>query len=587
MKKVLSGNEAVARGAWEAGCHFAAAYPGTPSTEILENIAKYEEIDSQWSVNEKVAFEAACGASIGGARSLCAQKHVGLNVAADPLFTMAYLGVSGGFVIISADDPGMHSSQNEQDNRHYARSAKIPLLEPSDSQEAKDFVKEAFRISEEFNTPVLIRMTTRICHSKSVVECVDREVIDLKSFEHDHRFLCLPSVARKLHVKVEDRSERLRDYACDFAANTVEYGDRSVGIITSGIAYQYAKEVYPEASFLKLSLSWPQPEKLIQSFAKEVDRLLVIEENEAFIEEQVKAHGIACEGKKYFSLLGELSPEKVQDGLAEAIPEKVKKAEFLEISGEAPAERPPVLCPGCPHRGTFRALAKLKVFVTGDIGCYTLGAMPPLGSLNTCLCMGGGVTVCEGIEKARNNPSEVVGMVGDSTFVHSGVTGLIDMVYNKCLSTIIIVDNHITGMTGHQQNPSTGVTLRGEKTHQLDIEALCKAIGVKHVRVVDPYDLKATEDTLREEIKREELSVVITRHPCALIEKGREIEEFVHWNEDKCVACGMCLKIGCPAMERHGKKNKQPKINMSLCYHCGMCAQMCKPGALTMKKKED
>ena len=360
MKKVLSGNEAIARGAWEAGCHFAAAYPGTPSTEILENVAHYEDIDSQWSVNEKVAFEAACGASIGGARALCAQKHVGLNVAADPLFTMAYLGVSGGFVIITADDPGMHSSQNEQDNRHYARAAKLPLLEPSDSQEAKDLVKKGFELSEKFNTPVLVRVTTRICHSKSVVECLDREAVELKPFENNHRFLCLPSVARKLHVTVEERSEKLKEYAATFPWNKVEYNDTSVGIVTSGISYNYAKEVFPEASFLKLTLSWPQPEKLIREFAEKVDRLIVVEENEPFIEDQIKAMGIACEGKKYFSLLGELTPELVQEGFAKALPEKVKKPEYRVVEGEAPAERPPVLCPGCLTSWNFPSLGKVE-----------------------------------------------------------------------------------------------------------------------------------------------------------------------------------------------------------------------------------
>ena len=588
MKKVLSGNEAIARGAWEAGCHFAAAYPGTPSTEILENVAHYKEINSQWSVNEKVAFEAACGASIGGARALCAQKHVGLNVAADPLFTMSYLGVHGGFVIITADDPGMHSSQNEQDNRHYARAAKLPLLEPADSQEAKDMVIEGFKISEKFNTPVLIRVTTRICHSKSVVECFDREEIEVKKFEKNQRFLCLPSAARKLHVKVEQRSLDIAEYGNSYKWNKAEYNDTSVGIITSGISYNYTKEVMPDASFLKLTLSWPQPEKLIREFADKVDKILIIEENEPFIENQVKALGITCEGKKYFDIKGELSPERIQEGLSVALPERIQKPEMVEIpEGIEPAVRPPVLCPGCPHRGVFRALGKLKVFVSGDIGCYTLGAFAPLNALHSCLCMGGGVTVAEGIEKAQGNHTKVVGMVGDSTFVHSGITGLIDMVYNKSKGTIIIVDNSITAMTGHQQNPTTAKTLQMEETHQLDIEAVCKAVGVKHVKVVDPFDLKATEDVLKEEINRGELSVVITRRPCILILKDRVPEKYLKWDNEACKACGMCLKIGCPAMEKQPDNEKQPKINMALCVHCGMCAQMCKFDSLTMNKKED
>jgi len=586
MKKVLSGNEAVARGAWEAGCHFAAAYPGTPSTEILENCAKYEEIDSQWSVNEKVAFEVATGASFGGARALVAQKHVGLNVAADPMFTMAYLGVSGGFVAITADDPGMHSSQNEQDNRHYARAAKIPLLEPSDSQEAKDLVGIGFELSEKFNTPVLMRMTTRICHGKSVVECKDRTEVELRPFEHNARFLCLPNIARKLHVKVEERTKELAKYAASFPMNRVEYNDTSVGILSSGIAYQYAREVFPEASFLKLTLSWPLPEDLVRGFAEKVDKVIVIEEGDPFMENQLKALGLACEGAKHFGVLGELSPEKVQAGLAKALPDRVKPPAEHVIEGEAAAMRPPVLCPGCPHRGVFRVLGKLKVFVTGDIGCYTLGALPPLNALHTCVCMGGGITVCEGIEKARHNSTKIVGVVGDSTFIHSGMTGLVDMVYNGSSATIIILDNAITAMTGHQQNPSTGITLTGKKTHKFNIEAMCRACGVAHVHVIDPYDFALTEKVIREEVNRKELSVVITRRPCILIDKERKIEAKLVWHEDKCKACGMCLKIGCPAMDKQAANPKQPMINAPLCVHCGQCAQMCKFDALVMEKED-
>jgi indolepyruvate ferredoxin oxidoreductase alpha subunit len=449
-------------------------------------------------------------------------------------------------------------------------------------------VIEGFKLSEKFNTPVLIRVTTRVCHSKSVVECFDRKEIELKKFENNQRFLCLPSVARKLHVQVEKRSLDIAEYGNSYKWNKAEYNDTSIGIITSGISYNYAREVFPEASVLKLTLSWPMPEKLIREFAAKVDRIIVIEENEPFIEDQVKAMGITCEGKKYFSLLGELSPEVVQEGLAAALPKRVSKPEFVTIpEGVEPAVRPPVLCPGCPHRGTFRALGKLKVFVSGDIGCYTLGAFAPLSALHSCLCMGGGVTVAEGIEKARGNHDKVVGMVGDSTFVHSGITGLIDMVYNKSKGTLIIVDNSITAMTGHQQNPTTGKTLRMEDTAKLDIEAMCRACGVKHVRVVDPYDLKATEDVLKEEINRGELSVVITRRPCILILKDRIPETFLSWDSEACKACGMCLKIGCPAMEKQADNDKQPKINMSLCVHCGMCAQMCKFNALTMNRKED
>ncbi len=584
MKKVLSGNEAVARGAYEAGVTFAAAYPGTPSTEILENCALYDEIDAQWSSNEKVAVEAAVGAAYGGARTLTAMKHVGLNVAADPFFTVSYTGITAGLVVVSADDPSMHSSQNEQDNRYYAMHAKMPCLEPSDSREAKEAVIKGMELSEKFDTPILLRMTTRLCHSKGVVELADRitpprREPDIKS----GRFLVLPNFARKLHSKVEKRTVELRRFGREFEMNTAEYLDTEYGVITSGVTYQYVKEVAPQLSVLKLTMTWPLPDELVREFVSKVKNVVVVEELDPFLEMQIKLAGMQVEGKRYFPIEGELNPDVVRKGLAEAFPSKVSMIVEKPLRTEVPV-RPPVLCPGCPHRGLFYVLSKLKATVTGDIGCYTLGAYEPLKALHTCVCMGGGFTTAEGLEKAGLDPSTVVGVLGDSTFFHSGITGLIDIVYNKGTVTVCVLDNSITAMTGHQQHPGTGATLKGEKTKAVDIKELCRACGVEKVDVVDPFELDRLEKVLKDHMASREPSVVITKRPCVLIEKKKPQEKLV-FDEDRCVACGMCFRIGCPALEVETREDgkKIPSVNYAICVHCGLCTKLCRPGALSMK----
>lgn len=567
MQAVLSGNEAVARGAYENGVGFASAYPGTPSTEILENIKHIKEIDAQWSPNEKVALEVAIGASVGGVRTLCAMKHVGVNVAADPLFTFAYTGVNGGFVLISAEDPGMHSSQNEQDNRQLARAAKIPVLEPSDSQESKDFVGYALEISEKFDTPVMIRMTTRVSHSKSVVRLNERTE-NRKAYQRaTHKFISLPSNARRLRVSVEERLEKLRLFGETFVGNKMEIGDRRVGIVTSGIAYQYAKEVMPNASFLKIGLSYPLPEKLIREFAGKVDRLYVVEELDSFIEEQIRNLGIEVMGKDVIPGMGELNPDILRKAL---------KHEERETQAEDLPVRIPVLCPGCGHRALFYTLKKLKISSTGDIGCYTLGAYAPLESIDTCFCMGASIPVALGLEKANGKDfaRKWVAVLGDSTFIHSGITGLIDVVYNKGTTTVCILDNSITAMTGHQDNPATGKTLKGEPTHSLNIEKLVEAVGIKHIRSVDPNNLPELEKVLLEETAREEPSVIIVRRPCVLAAKTQKAP--FHVEEDKCKKCGACFKLGCPAIEKPGTA----RINSVLCTGCGVCQQVCKFDAI-------
>jgi len=573
MKKMMLGNEAVARGAFEAGVTVATAYPGTPSTEITENLAKYDEVYSEWSPNEKVALETAIGASIAGARSICSMKHVGLNVAADPLFTLSYTGVNGGLVIMVADDPGMHSSQNEQDSRYYARSSKVPMLEPADSQECKDFVKTAFEISERYDCPVIVRLTTRIAHSRSLVEVEDRIEYKLKDYIKDYnKYVMMPGMARKRHEIVEKRMEELREFSDSTSLNRVEGTSKDIGVITSGIAYQYAKEVFGDnASFLKLGMVHPLPEKLIRDFASEVKTLYVIEELEPFIEDFVKSLGIKVIGKDLLPVTGELSARLIKERL---LGEKLPKAPAIE---ENIPGRPPVMCPGCPHRGTYYVLKKLKLRVNGDIGCYTLGALPPTESMDTCVCMGASIGMAHGMEKARGRDfgKKTVAILGDSTFIHSGITGLIDVVYNKGNSTVIILDNSITGMTGHQDNPTTGFTIKGEPTRQVDLVKLAQAIGIDRVKVVDSFDLKELENVIREEVNADEPSVIISQRPCALL-KNVKYEGTQHIN-DKCRYCKMCLSLGCPALVDRGD---HVEIDEALCVGCKLCSKLCRFDAI-------
>ncbi|HHW32434.1 MAG TPA: indolepyruvate ferredoxin oxidoreductase subunit alpha [Clostridiaceae bacterium] len=569
MRKLMLGNEAVARGAYEAGVTVATAYPGTPSTEITENIAKYDEIYSEWSPNEKVALEVAIGAAISGARAICSMKHVGLNVAADPLFTVSYTGVNGGLVIAVADDPGMHSSQNEQDSRFYALSSKVPMLEPSDSQECLDFVKRAFEISEKFDTPVILRLTTRIAHSQSVVELGEKIEYKLKDYKKDAgKYVMMPAMARMRHVEVEKRMAALRSYSDITNLNVIEWGRKDIGIITSGISYQYAKEAFGEASFLKLGMVYPLPDNLITRFCEQVENVYVIEELEPFIENHVKKLGIKVTGKDKLPVLGELSANLIREKLL-----GTKAPEGYSIDVQVPG-RPPVLCPGCPHRGVFYVLNKLKLTVSGDIGCYTLGALPPNEAIDTCVCMGASVGIVHGMEKARGKElnKKTVAVIGDSTFIHSGITGLIDIVYNKGNSTVLILDNSITGMTGHQHNPATGFTIKGEPTKQVDLVKLCNAIGVERVRVVDPFDLHETEKAIKEEIKSDEASVIIFQRPCALL-KHVKYGKPLRINTEKCKKCRACMRIGCPAIV---EKGSYLEVNQALCVGCELCTKVCK-----------
>lgn len=572
MKKLMLGNEAVARGAYEAGVKVASAYPGTPSTEITENIAKYEEVYSEWSPNEKVALEVAIGASVSGARAICSMKHVGLNVAADPLFTVSYTGVNGGLVIMVADDPGMHSSQNEQDSRFYARASKVPMLEPSDSQECSDYVKAAFDISEKFDCPVIVRLSTRIAHSRSVVEIGERRNEELKPYvKNPGKYVMMPAMARKRHSEVENRMAALKEFAHQTTLNTIEWGSRDIGVITSGISYQYAREAFGDVSFLKLGMVYPLPDKLIEDFASKVEKLYVIEELEPFFENQIKKLGIKVTGKELLPVTGEYSASLLREKIFGVLPEK-----STEIDNDSPV-RPPVMCPGCPHRGTFYVLKKLKLNVIGDIGCYTLGALSPTESMDTCVCMGASVGMAHGMEKARGREfgKKTVAILGDSTFIHSGITGLIDIVYNKGCSTVIILDNSITGMTGHQHNPATGFTIKGEPTKQVDLELLAKAVGVERVVIADPFDLKGFEKTLAEEIQADEPSVIIAQRPCALLKSVR-YKGSLRINE-KCVKCRSCMRIGCPAIVDKGDKIE---INAALCVGCNLCTKLCNFNAI-------
>lgn len=571
----MLGNEAVARGLYEAGCSFVSSYPGTPSTEITECVAKYEEVYAEWAPNEKVALEAAFGASLRGVRSFCAMKHVGLNVAADPLFTISYTGVNAGLIIGVADDAGMHSSQNEQDSRHYAKAAKIPMLEPSDSAEGLAFAKLAYELSEQFDTAVLIKMCTRVSHSQSVVETGERVVPEQKKYEKNPaKYIMMPAYAKKKHPMVEERTKALTAWAETAEINRVEPGQKNdYGIITSSTCYQYVKEALGDTyPVLKLGMIWPMPEQKIRDFAKTVSKLVVVEELDGFIEAHCRNLGLLVSGKDLFSGIGELSQNVVQEKLGQA----VKAGETL--SEEIPA-RPPVMCAGCPHRSLFYVLKKLNLTVLGDIGCYTLGAVAPLNAIDTTVCMGASVSGLHGFVKAGDEESagKTVAVIGDSTFIHSGVTGLINIAYNESNSTVIILDNSITGMTGHQQNPTTGYNLKGDPCTKIDLESLCHAVGIKRVRVVDPYDMETCQAVIKEELAAKEPSVVISRRPCALLKYVKHPGPICS-DPEKCKGCKACMSIGCPAISMVDGK---AVIDETLCVGCGVCEQLCKFGALS------
>jgi indolepyruvate ferredoxin oxidoreductase alpha subunit len=587
MEMLLSGNEALARGVYEYGGEFASAYPGTPSTEILQTIGRFfkDDVYAEWAINEKVALEVAVGASYGGARSVAVMKHVGVNVAADPLLSLTYTGVGAGLILVSADDPSLHSSQNEQDNRFYGKFASIPVLEPSDSQEAKDFVKVSFDISERFDTPVLLRLTTRISHSKGIVSIGERETVEHGGFDRNiTKYVMVPAHAAKRHKVVIDRLEELKAFAEETDLNRIEWNGTDVGIITGSISYQHAKEAMPDASILKLGMGYPLPIKKIASFAAEVKKLFVVEELEPFYEEQLLAAGIEIEGKRYFSNYLELNVDRVRDGFIEAgLLEKTAKSSTASAEPEEVLPRPPVLCSGCPHRGMMVAMKKLKLYTTGDIGCYTLGALPPLSQIDTCLCMGASIGHAFGITKVGKTDGKVVSLIGDSTFLHSGITALASAVYNKTNTTNIIVDNRITAMTGGQDHPGTSKTLMGEKTYAIDLKAICQAVGVEHVREVDPYNLEEMISVLKEETERDAPSVVITNRPCMLFPSKIKDAPYTVILE-KCTACGLCFGVGCPSISASDEKNDKGKskseIDPITCTGCTICAQVCPAGAI-------
>ena len=575
MKKLMLGNEALARGLYEAGCSFVSSYPGTPSTEITEYAAKYDEMYAEWAPNEKVAMESAFGACLAGKRSFCGMKHVGLNVAADPLFTISYTGVNAGLLIAVADDAGMHSSQNEQDSRHYAIAAKMPMLEPADSAEAIEFAKLGYEISEKFDTAVLIKMCTRVAHSQSIVEESERVLPEDKAYVKDGaKYIMMPGNAKKRHPIVEERTKALTEFAETSDINRIEKGtDSSIGIITSSTSYQYVKEVCGDKySVLKLGMINPMPVEKIKNFAKSVDRVIVVEELDGIIQNHCLSIGVKAVGKEIFSNIGEFSQNLVAEKLSMAINEYDKIDEAIPV-------RPPVMCAGCPHRGLFYTLKKNKLTVMGDIGCYTLGAVAPLSAIDTTICMGASVSGLHGFNKAAGGKKAVC-VIGDSTFMHSGVTGLINIAYNDSASTVIILDNSITGMTGHQQNPTTGLNLKGDPAAKIDLETLCKAVGIKRVTVVDPYDLAATEKAIKEETATEEPSVIISRRPCALLKYVKHAGA-TKVESDKCVGCKACMKIGCPAISI---KDGKAVIDTTLCTGCGVCSQLCKVGAIEKKE---
>ena len=573
MKNLMLGNKALARGLFEAGCSVASSYPGTPSTEITEEIAKFDEVYAEWAPNEKVAMEVAFGASLAGKRSFCGMKHVGMNVAADPLFTASYTGVNGGMVICVADDPGMHSSQNEQDSRHYAIAAKVPMLEPADSAEAYEFAKKAYELSEEYDTPVIIKMCTRVAHSQSVVEPGERVMPEPKPYEKNiAKYVMMPGNAIRRHPFVEERTRRLIALAEDCEFNRVEMGDTAIGIITSSTSYQYAKEVFGDkASILKLGMVNPLPEKLIKDFAAKVDKVYVIEELDPVIENHCRVLGVEVIGKELLPIEGEFCQNLLAEKLGLDVPSCRKLDEVLP-------GRPPVMCAGCPHRGLFFTLSRNKCTVLGEIGCYTLGAVAPLSAMDMTLCMGASISSSHGFNKALGEASEgkTVAVIGDSTFMHSGMTSLANIAYNQSNSTVIILDNSITGMTGHQQNPTTGYNIKGDPAGKINLEALCKAMGFNRVRVVDPYDLEACNQAIKEELAVAEPSVIISRRPCALLKYVKH-NKPLKVNKDKCVGCKSCMRLGCPATSM---KDGKIQIDTTLCVGCGICKQMCKFDAL-------
>lgn len=594
MRKLLTGNEAIARGAYEAGVRFASAYPGTPSTEILENVALYkEDILAEWATNEKVALEAVIGASFAGARALSAMKHVGLNVAADPLFTNSYTGINGGLVLVSADEPGMHSSQDEQDNRNYARFAKIPMFEPSDSQEAKDMIKEAFEISEKYDSPVLFRVTTRLCHSKGIVECEERKEAPIKEYVKDIRKnIPVPAHSTGMRIKVEERLNKLEEFSNTTPLNYIELNDTKIGVVASGCCFRFAKEVFGNnASYLKLGFTNPLPKAMMKEFASKVDKVYVIEENDPIIENELKILGIECFGKNTFPYYGEMTPDVIRKSVYGKCQETIEYDESKVVS------RPPTLCAGCPHRGFFYEIGKRKnTVISGDIGCYSLGFAEPYNAMDWSVCMGSSISIGHGAQKVFNmkkdNETRVVSMLGDSTFFHTGINSLLDVVYNKGNSINVILDNRITGMTGHQDNPGTGYTLQGVETEFVDIEALVKACGIKNVRVVNPNDLKEMKETIDWAFELKEASVIITRWPCVLKKLSKEDkEEFkgafqdkCKVEEEKCVGCKKCIKTGCPAIS-FNKAKKKSTIDPNPCVGCEVCKQVCPVGAIVKEGK--
>lgn len=576
-KKIMLGNEAIARGAYEAGVKVSAAYPGTPSTEISENIVKYDEIYAEWSPNEKVAMEVAIGASISGVRAMASMKHVGVNVASDPLYTASYTGVNGGLVLVAADDPGLYSSQNEQDTRCVARAAQVPVLEPADSQEAKDFVKFAFAMSEKYDTPVIVRTTTRLSHSQGMVTLEERDAVADKSYERNiGKFVMMPGMAKVRHVFVEERMEAMAKDGAAFPINKAEYNDTSIGFITSGIPYQYVKEVFPDASVLKLGLVHPLPRKLIEEFASKVDKLYIFEELEPVIEEQVKSWGIQAVGKEIFTRQGEYSANLLRKTL-------LSEEAQINQPAQVPA-RPPILCPGCPHRSVFSVLNKLKIHAAGDIGCYTLGAVAPLGVIDTTICMGASISSLHGMEKAKGKEyvKNWVAVIGDSTFMHTGVNSLMNMVYNQGTGTVMIVDNSTTGMTGHQDHAATGKTLKGEVVPVINIYNFCKAIGIEYVTEVNAFDLPALEKLIKEETARDEISVIITKSPCVLLKGNVYPDKCVPVSEN-CKKCGACLRPGCPALTKN--EDGTVAIDATMCNGCGLCMQLCPFEAIEKQPK--
>ncbi len=569
----MLGNAAIARGAYEAGVKVSAAYPGTPSTEISENLVQYkDDLYCEWSPNEKVATEVAIGASMAGVRAMCSMKHVGVNVAADPLYTVSYIGVTGGLVMIAADDPGMYSSQNEQDTRMVARAAHVPVLEPSDSQEAKDFMIEAFDISEKYDTPVIVRTTTRLAHSQSLVELGERKEIPDKEYERDiKKRVMMPAMAKLRHLVVEEREKRLESDACDLAINRVEMKDTKIGVITSGIPYLYVKEVLPDASILKLGMVNPLPRKLIEDFASKVDKLYIVEELDPLIELQVKSWGIDCIGKEIFTVQGEYSANMIREAILGVKPDAAPAADV--------PMRPPILCPGCPHRSVYTVLNKLKIHAAGDIGCYTLGAVAPLSVIDTTVCMGSSISTLHGMEKAKGKDyiKNWVAVIGDSTFMHTGVNSLMNMFYNQGTGTVMILDNSTTGMTGHQDHAATGKTLQGDTVPAINIYELCKAIGIKNVTEVDAFDIDTLEKTVKEEVAKDELSVIITKSPCVMLKQKPVTHKCVS-DPELCKKCGMCLKPGCPAVTK--RKDGTIQIDDTLCNGCDLCKKLCKFGAI-------